>query len=536
VTPPTRTTAKQPERLAYSYLRFSTPEQLKGDSLRRQTALAAAYAQRHGLTLDTELKLSDLGVSAFRGDNVAETGALGGFLLAIKNGIVRPGSYLLVESLDRISRKQARKAVRILEDIVEAGVVVVTLNDGKEYTDESLEGTDFLIAIIILMRAHEESATKAKRLAAAWVGKRERAALGEIQTVHAPAWLHAEGSAAKDRKDASFALIPERAAIVRRIFDMFLDGHGKQGIAKTFNKEGIPTWGRARIKRSEGSQWHQTYIYKVLKSPAVTGRLVPHIEDRTATGTMRRRALEAIEGYYPRVIDEDTFTRAQTMLAARTQTVRASKVVSLVAGLARCPLCGSTMTRVQKGERSLPKLVCVKAIGAKGCQYHGVRVATVEEALRKEVARLVPPPADESLGDEIKGVDEALYLVGKQIAALIDQIEQAPSAALSKRLAAREAEAQKIEAKLGELKAKAANSGARVIAMRADRMRTSLEYLAVEPGTVAEANAALRECFDSITIDYRSGELVMNWRHGPPPARIIYDLQAAGFSSVQGAA
>lgn len=29
---------------AYSYLRFSTPEQLEGDSLRRQTALADSYA------------------------------------------------------------------------------------------------------------------------------------------------------------------------------------------------------------------------------------------------------------------------------------------------------------------------------------------------------------------------------------------------------------------------------------------------------------------------------------------------------------
>ena len=51
---------------AYSYLRFSTPEQTKGDSLRRQTALADDYAKRHGLALDTDLTLRDLGVSAYR--------------------------------------------------------------------------------------------------------------------------------------------------------------------------------------------------------------------------------------------------------------------------------------------------------------------------------------------------------------------------------------------------------------------------------------------------------------------------------------
>ncbi len=34
---------------AYSYLRFSTPEQMKGDSFRRQTGLAEAYALKHEL-------------------------------------------------------------------------------------------------------------------------------------------------------------------------------------------------------------------------------------------------------------------------------------------------------------------------------------------------------------------------------------------------------------------------------------------------------------------------------------------------------
>jgi hypothetical protein len=46
---------------AYSYVRFSTPEQAKGDSHRRQTEKAAKYAAENGLELDTELRLADLG-------------------------------------------------------------------------------------------------------------------------------------------------------------------------------------------------------------------------------------------------------------------------------------------------------------------------------------------------------------------------------------------------------------------------------------------------------------------------------------------
>ena len=59
---------------AYSYVRFSTPDQMKGNSFERQTAKAAEYASAHGLDLDTTLTFRDLGVSAYRSKN-AETGS-----------------------------------------------------------------------------------------------------------------------------------------------------------------------------------------------------------------------------------------------------------------------------------------------------------------------------------------------------------------------------------------------------------------------------------------------------------------------------
>jgi DNA invertase Pin-like site-specific DNA recombinase len=106
---------------AYSYIRFSTPEQGKGNSLQRQTEAARAWADRERVPLDTELTFEDHGVSGFTGAN-RETGALGVFLERVKDGTVPAGSWLIVESLDRISRQVARKAVRTIEDIVEAGI------------------------------------------------------------------------------------------------------------------------------------------------------------------------------------------------------------------------------------------------------------------------------------------------------------------------------------------------------------------------------------------------------------------------------
>lgn len=45
---------QQPEAtgIAYSYIRFSSAEQSKGDSKSRQTTASEEYAQDHGLTID----------------------------------------------------------------------------------------------------------------------------------------------------------------------------------------------------------------------------------------------------------------------------------------------------------------------------------------------------------------------------------------------------------------------------------------------------------------------------------------------------
>ena len=49
--------------IAFSYLRFSSPAQAEGDSVRRQTALRDAWLKRNSaVKLDTSLTLIDAGV------------------------------------------------------------------------------------------------------------------------------------------------------------------------------------------------------------------------------------------------------------------------------------------------------------------------------------------------------------------------------------------------------------------------------------------------------------------------------------------
>jgi len=184
---------------AFSYIRFSTPEQENGDSLRRQTEASEQYAKAHSLVLDDSLRLTDRGLSAYRGVHKTK-GALGEFLQLVEQGKVPKGSVLLVESLDRLSREQVLDALTQFTGIIGAGVKVVTLADNMEYDRESVNANfgQLLMSLVIMARAYEESATKSKRLKAAWAEKREQATNGHRKlTGRCPAWLRLS----EDKKD-----------------------------------------------------------------------------------------------------------------------------------------------------------------------------------------------------------------------------------------------------------------------------------------------------------------------------------------------
>src|SRR5579863_9916002 len=84
----------------YSYLRFSNAKQASGASIARQLDYAVKWAEQHGMELDKSLTLKDEGLSAFHEKHI-EKGNFGVFLKAIEDGMIPPGSVLIVESLDR---------------------------------------------------------------------------------------------------------------------------------------------------------------------------------------------------------------------------------------------------------------------------------------------------------------------------------------------------------------------------------------------------------------------------------------------------
>jgi DNA invertase Pin-like site-specific DNA recombinase len=345
---------------------MSTPKQLKGDSLRRQLEASRAYAEQHGLALDDKFDFQDLGVSAFKGDN-AVTGALSRFMNGIDTGAVAPGSYLLVESLDRLSRQRVGAAMSLFLSIVERGISVVTLSDGNVYRPGSSDPMPLIQSLLIMSRAHEESQIKSQRLAAAW--EQKRLSLGETKmSAICPKWM----KLSDDRK--SFVLLPERAAVIGKIFDWAAAGLGHFSICKRLNAEGVKPFGRA-------GGWGESYVEKILKNRAVIGEFHPH---KVIDG---RRVPEGkpVAGYYPEVISEDLFLSVQASRRARSTGAggrRGHSQTNLFTHIAKCMHCGGSMRMVNKGK--LPKggryLRCSNALIGNGCTASGWRYDSFEKA------------------------------------------------------------------------------------------------------------------------------------------------------------
>ncbi|MFF4771420.1 recombinase family protein [Microtetraspora fusca] len=123
------------------------------------------------------------------------------------------------------------------------------------------------------------------------------------------------------------AIVPEEAAIVREIFDRYLDGEAPEAITRELNRRGVPT--------AMGKKWVGASVRRVLDSPVIAGIRV-------------FRGEEIGQGEWPAIIDLGTFREVaerRTYRSAVFKAEAASKPVRfyLLRSLVTCKNCGTRM-------------------------------------------------------------------------------------------------------------------------------------------------------------------------------------------------
>lgn len=348
--------------LAISYIRFSSKEQAKGDSYRRQYEATVKYCDDNDLQLAEDV-IYDEGVSAFTGDN--KKAALGQLAENAENGFYPKGTHLIVESFDRLGREQPIKQLNFVQSLLDAGLKIVILQTGKIYEEATLANAmDLMFALMSMIRSNEESELKSKRICASWDRRRELAKEGVVFQARVPSWLKVV--------DGKIEEIPKHVKLLKDIFVMATEKDmGIGSITNHLNKNKIPFWGNLKRHRSAEHVWIYNYIATLLKNRAVLGEYQPK-KNRKPVG-------DPIKNYYPVVIEEDLFNLAQHK--RRKRRVRGGgralpKQKNLVRSISYCAKCGASTHFHDKGLSTNGNcniyLVCSVRCGARAVTYSKV--------------------------------------------------------------------------------------------------------------------------------------------------------------------
>lgn len=492
--------------LVYSYLRFSDPRQAAGHSAERQQAYAARWAQEHGLRLDDSLSLRDEGLSAYHQRHV-KSGALGVFLAAVEAGRIAPGSVLVVEGLDRLSRAEPIQAQAQLAQIVNAGITVVTASDGKAYSRETLKTNpmDLVYSLLVMIRAHEESDTKSKRVLASirkqcqgWLDGTYR---GLIRNGKDPVWVHLVSG--------QWQLIPERAEAVRVGIELYRRGYSAKRIVAELAKRQLSLTGR-------GPQALQ--VYRLIRQRALTGA-----KELTVDGEAF-----VLPGYYPALLTPAEWADLQTLASGRGRRTAKGPVPHIVTGLGItvCGYCGRAMVGQNIGTRGRRedggmhdghrRLHCTSYGHAGGCPVPGSSsVAPLERALMSYCSDLVNLQAlyggDRGAGPRARLAQarEDLATVAAQLDRLTDAMLTSEGEGVPATFARR---ARELEARQAELQAAVASaerelaSAARTDLAGADELwrRLAAGVEAQEVDARLQTRQLVADTFERIVV-YRRG-------------------------------
>lgn len=310
---------------AISYIRFSSSIQERGTSLQRQQELIDKWLSNNPDIPLSDMQFNDLGLSGYKGTHLEH--GFGQLLLAIQNKKISRDDRLLVENIDRLGRLQSSVMLELIMGIINAGVIIVTLQDGIEYDQSSLDGGQLYILAGKIQQAHDESEKKSVRIKASWKIKKTVAKSGGQIKRKAPWYI------SKDNITGIYNVITEdNRVLVTNIFTWYLNGISQNEIVR-------------RLK--ETSEQFNTYSPTALKKLMVNKTAIGYWGD--------------IPNVYPQIITETLFYSVQSEIQRRSANKFQGKHSNhIMAGLVKCGECGSNYS-VRNQKHSSTVMVCTNS-------------------------------------------------------------------------------------------------------------------------------------------------------------------------------
>ena len=212
----------------------------------------------------------------------------------------------------------------------------------------------------------------------------------------------------KSPVDKNKLVIDDYAAdVVRRIFSLYIQGYGKQRIAKLLNAEGILC--PAEYKKVNGENykncnrlesttyWSYSTINSILHREMYVGNMVQgtkHQRMRSKQKKMPKEEWIIVENTHEPIIDKATWEKAQSLLQKRTRELDLETNKNIFAGFVKCGDCGRAMTknmwRRADGSKTY-SLYCgtYKRNGKQYCTPHTLPMAVLEDIVLGDLKAIV---------------------------------------------------------------------------------------------------------------------------------------------------
>lgn len=312
------------------YARYSTESQSE-DSIPDQFRTLERVARQHGFEICA--RFQDEAISA----GTAVRPGYQAMLAAARAGELQ---VIVCEDVSRLWRNRAEFGPRSCE-LEDLGVHLVTAVGDDTRRDGW--GLTIQVKQMIAESQRREASYRTKR------GLEGRARQQRSAGGRAYGYL-----AEKDSPTGERAVHPERAAVVREIFERFVAGETLRAIASSLNDRRIPSPGAAwkRTARASDGLWRVSALHAILHNEIYAGRLIWNRTRwvRSARDSKDRRCIEnpredwiVHERPDLAIVDPLTFTRAQQRLQERATLFApgpGGRTTYLLSGLLRCAVCG----------------------------------------------------------------------------------------------------------------------------------------------------------------------------------------------------
>ncbi len=307
------------KRRVAAYARVSTDEDEQLTSYQNQVEYYTRYIKSRP---DWEF----IGLYADEGISGLNTKKRSGFRQMVEDAMNGRIDLILTKSISRFARNTVDSLVTIRE--LKAKGVEVFFEKENIYTFDS-KGE--LMITIMSSIAQEESRSISENIT--W-GMRKNMARGKVTMAYGKFLGYRRGA------DGKPEIVEEEAEVVRRIYQLYLDGHTVREITRILTGDGIPT------PSGKNCNWSVSTIMSILRNEKYKGdALLQKVYTADFLNKKMKKNNGVLPQYYvenshPAIIDEETFDLVQAELAKRGGSSRGRKSGSVFDRKVICGDCG----------------------------------------------------------------------------------------------------------------------------------------------------------------------------------------------------